>query len=240
MYNKKTCPSRDGRYCKFTNDYCNPDSVRCKLNQKSYSVLAPSSKESIPHREVQQKIPNIASTIKVIDRSKTEPLIRVYNGYLTLKKGSYEDCALIVSSLNGRQTFKLLVAYCKTKGSFYIANNLLNSYLSQNYRAKAHFVLATHDECSEPLSFDDKKEISILGMYGYRVGKTNGLSDVEREEILTFVLERRYMSALDIINLLNYNIMLREKRKSIDYSVAISHWKHDIMYVHNFMNRHYM
>ncbi len=225
------CPSRDGRYCKYTNDVCNPRSVRCKLNQKQYSILAPSSCESKPYSISNKKSLPDTTGLRIINFSNSIPQVIVYNGYLTLKKGTYEECVIIVKSLDGSRLYKMLVAYCNPSKKIYIANNLLNDYLVNNYRARVHYVLATHNECSEPLIYDDKKEISILGMYGYRVGKTNGLSDAEREEILTFILERHYMSALDIINLLNYNIMLRKKRKSIDYSAAINDWKHDISYV---------
>lgn len=77
--------------------------------------------------------------------------------------------------------------------------------------------------------------MSVLKMYGYTVGKSSGLSQIQRQEILAFVIDHKLMKGYEIINLLQFNIATRKRQKK--FQEAVSDWKMDVAFVTKYMTR---
>lgn len=76
---------------------------------------------------------------------------------------------------------------------------------------------------------------SVLMLSGYSVSKQKGLSEQERQDILSFIIENKIATAGKVIDYLEYFINLRSCQPA--YSDAISKWEKDKSYVkHNYLD----
>lgn len=80
--------------------------------------------------------------------------------------------------------------------------------------------------------FGSWKQQSLLSVYGYSVEKNRGLSIVERQNILAFLIENKILSITKIVDYLESFIALRKNNKNM--ALAISKWKTDINFVLNY------
>lgn len=74
--------------------------------------------------------------------------------------------------------------------------------------------------------------MSILGVWGYNVSASKGLTSFERHSILSHVIISGDMTKKEIINHLKHMINLHIHQKN--YQLAIKKWKEDITYVKKF------
>lgn len=70
---------------------------------------------------------------------------------------------------------------------------------------------------------------SILMQYGYSVSQKEGLSDFQRQKILSVLIDNKIMTKSSIISYLDFFIL--QKKKNPNYKNAISKWQDDREYV---------
>ena len=78
--------------------------------------------------------------------------------------------------------------------------------------------------------FDLKME-SLLHSFGYNVSSQEGLTDIQRQSLLKFLIDTGTMTKIDIISHLNYLINSRQGRTNMEN--AIYKWKLDMNYLNS-------
>ena len=73
---------------------------------------------------------------------------------------------------------------------------------------------------------------SIVHAYGYNVNQQTGLSDYERQTILSFVIENKIQKPQEIANLLEWLIKSNGSRYNMD--VAVGKWEADLHFVSHY------
>lgn len=157
------------------------------------------------------------------------PIIKVYRGDLTIP---YVECLISIPDLILKEQCELLTMRHLKTHQFYIAAELIKGYIKDGYRPDAIFQYASFTECSNPLDNTfEMNPLSMLKIYGYTVGKSNGLPSIQRHMIIDFIIKNHILSIYDVINYLQSFITLREGRTNADYSAAINDWREDINYI---------
>jgi len=153
---------------------------------------------------------------------------------LNIKKKKLKDYKIIVNDILDSSRRYSLYVVCNVKNNFfYMGDKVLKYYMKKNYHPNVIFRYAKSSECTEPISSIDMSEISVLKMYGYAVGKS-GLSKQQRHDILGYILDNKIMRGHEIINLLQFNIAMREHESR--YYRAIHDWQEDIGFVAHYFD----
>lgn len=231
----QNCPYKRGKDCAYHSFGCNPKSYKCKFNQKDYAVSAPPSKETIQRRTTIPSTATLPSGVKTIDMSDKCPTLYVYRGELMIPKRYCTEYLILLSDIITNQKHTILATYNSHRDVYYVAYNLLNTLPYKNYHLKVVYNYASNIECTEPFASDELREQSILRMYGYQAGITNGLPENDRQNILTHVIENKIMTPHEIISFLNFLISFHESKK-----FAVLDWKHDIEFIHKYTQNEYI
>lgn len=85
---------------------------------------------------------------------------------------------------------------------------------------------------SEPLEMEEKN--SVLYNYGYKVKTQQSLSDIQRQTILSSVMEAGIMSKRDIIN--HLTTLIDRGSKISSRKTATHKWKQDKIFVSEYQN----
>ena len=72
---------------------------------------------------------------------------------------------------------------------------------------------------------------SLLRSYGYNVSAQEGLSDIDRHRILSFVIENEIMRTDEVISFISWLIDIHSSK---DKYIARQKWSRDIDYVRNY------
>ena len=84
------------------------------------------------------------------------------------------------------------------------------------------------------ISGEDWKPESLLHQCGYNVNATDDLSDTQRHEILTYVVESGLQTVYQITNFLDWLIGQANRQMTRDMSSAIAKWSSDRKYISNY------
>lgn len=85
---------------------------------------------------------------------------------------------------------------------------------------------------SDQSPFDSWEDFSVLNLAGYTVNERKGLSDEERHNILSYLLDNDIIQKHEIINYLNGFIALRKDNPTMES--AIEKWENDLTFVRNY------
>ena len=232
------CPYKKKNYCSYKDKQCNPNALSCYLNHKQQNYFsAPSAKNEIFSTE---KASGNETDLFPLHYDKTvspqeKTIIFIYGGSLKIKKNKLKDFRLIVNDLiEPHETYPLYVICNTNSGYYYMGVRVLKHYMKKHYHPNVIFRYLGFSECTEPVSHIDMSDISILKMYGYTVGK-NGLSKEQRHRLLEYILDNKIMKGHDIINLLQFNIAMREAQSR--YDKALCDWQTDIEFVTDYFDR---
>lgn len=87
------------------------------------------------------------------------------------------------------------------------------------------------NEQSSRMSFNNLRTESILRGFGYTVSSTDNLSDQERHEILSDIVDLEILSVSYITHLISFFIQTHTQVKDI---YAVDKWKSDMIYISNY------
>ena len=251
-------------YCQRADMDCNPHSPKCQQYVKAYThpVSTGTSAGIEPNRKVLRTdkdiiIPN--AKCKRIKYTNTEPTIVVYHGYFSNDKRkivnqihlkrvmadlrendiqayaelfNLADYLLTILNIFTNTYFDMYVTGYLSGDRYYISDTEYKKYLSKGFSPKANIKYI--NRTGGRGDFENFSEYSILALYGYRVGRTNGISVEKRHAIIDFVIASEKETARNVISSLQNNINLR-KDSYKDYSYSISNWENDIDYIHKHM-----
>lgn len=233
------CRYRERNYCIYSNRNCNPRNISCvKYHKLTYAPVVPIDNGNAGNNSVKKSSDSLIPTTydKTITCNNT--MIFVFGGALNIKKKYLSDVRLIVQDvIDQNKTYALYVIFNRKTKRYYMGEQVLNYYIKKNYHPNVLFKYASSGECTEPFtthSMDNLSAMSVLKMYGYTVGKTSGLSDEQRHILLEFIIENKLMKCFEIVNLLQFNIAMRERE--LRYQKAVRDWKNDIYFVTHYIS----
>lgn len=222
------CRYREKNYCIYSNRNCNPKNISCVKYHKTKSASAITYTSNTSKISAKIKANALVPVLyaKTV-RCKKKTTVYVYGGSLTAPKDQLLDYKLIVNDiLDRKKVYQLYAVYNTTTHKYYMGDQVLQYYIKKNYHPNIIFKYANASECSDPFSShstNDLSVMSVLKMYGYTVGKSSGLSQIQRQEILAFVIDHKLMKGYEIINLLQFNIATRKRQKK--FQEAVRDWK---------------
>lgn len=144
-----------------------------------------------------------------------------------------EDVDAIVTIINKNiEIEQVIVAagYCKQCDIFFM---LESTY--QQLRKKGSVIFRAVEENGylnqAYLNGNTLAQESILMQFGYSVSKTEGLTDNQRQKILSFLVEQHVLTKNEIISYLDFFI---RQRKNDKYADAIKKWTKDRNYIRSY------
>lgn len=230
---KRLCDTRIWWYVKKS-DLKKEQGIRNKSSSRELVAnnhLTASTKSR--QRQVTE-LPKIDGNMKHVDFSAIMPRLRIYGGSLLAAKKYLEDVAMIVSSMDKKRRYTIFTTLNRRTGDYYISSEHLKIYTNRRMRFYVELYCAKIDECTDSVLnyYSDYDQMSLLSMYGYRVGKSKGLPAAQRQEIISFLIDGYRCSVSEIVSLLQFNIRFRENSEK-DYRTAINHWKEDLEFLLN-------
>ncbi len=133
------------------------------------------------------------------------------------------------------ETANVTAGYCHTCGCYFMAEK---DYLSLKSRGILLCQVITEKDFKKNgtriISGEDWKPESLLHQCGYNVNATDDLSDTQRHEILTYVVESGLQSVYQITNFLDWLIGQAHRQTMRDMSSAIAKWSSDRRYISNY------
>lgn len=239
-----SCPCYRKGNCTIRDDLCKPYSLKCIKNKKSFMPATFSgthSGKTEPTRKVFRESktydPYVSErygsneVIRYINLGEGIPTLYVFKGFLNLSKKNTIDYYAKIEDIGTGRKHEILVAYNLKNNRYYISETYLR-YLHKK-KIYPNAIISACNEGTLPLITPDFNDISRLAMYGYSVGK-NGLSIDERRKIIRHVIDNKIMRKYEIIEHLQGLINLRAKREDADFTVAISSWQSDIIFINEY------
>lgn len=229
-------------YCSIREGACNPNSLKCIKNKKSFNnalaPIAPQEKDTVrvarrnrsSYNPLEERYGS-NKNVEVLGKNKKPVALWVFKGFLNLNKKYTTDYYLFLNDVKKERNIRILVAYNSRTDRYYISDTQLK-WLYKN-KFYPDIVFNASNDGSIPMVTAEFQEMSVLALYGYSVGR-NGLKAEERQDILEYVLDNRILSGYQIINHLQGLISLREDRQDADFTYAISCWREDIRFVNNY------
>ncbi len=232
------CKYRENDYCIYSNRTCNPRAASCITNNRNKiqnHVLAnkPKATSSSPKSmsATESIFPN---EYIIVDSFTPDTEVYVYGGVLTANADHLTDCSVTVQDLiDSEKYYQMYLVYDSFLHRYYIANKVLQYYLKKQYHPNFVICYAKIGDCSEPLVGREFADVSLLKLYGYTVGKTNGMPKAHRHIILKYLIDNDIMKGFEIINLLQFNLLSREGNPR--YDKAVSDWKEDLQFVSDYL-----
>lgn len=233
---QNNCRFYKNKQCDYFGDYCDPKKGRCARAYSSKTEQINLGYEKLTRQltyKASELSPEDFKVSEKIDLSNDIPDIWIYRGYLSDDIDKLTTKALTVSDLKKIFHYHILVIYNKNNGKFYMPLQLQIEYLKKGYIMRVNFQYATISECTDPIQLDEQQPMSILKMHGYTVGKSNGLPEFQRHNIIKFLIDNNIMKPHDIISLLQYFINLREGSDK-NFDKAIREWRKDLGFTANY------
>ena len=233
---------KSNNYCLMRDDKCVPNSLKCKKNKRVFGngSLAPAVSESNPKRTGTRMYNPLHEerygiNVKVTTLPEgTKVTLNVFKGFLNLSKKDTIDYYVHVRNIKTGTKYKIVVAYNKQTGKYYISDTQLR-WLHKR-EVYPDVIIQPSNDGSEPLITIDFQEFSKLALYGYSAGK-HGLDKSDRHKILKHVLDNDIMQKYEIIEHLQGLISLRTERTDRDFSTAIKNWREDIQFVNDYKKK---
>lgn len=152
----------------------------------------------------------------------------VYKGKIKCLKDSHpiEQATALLQDKNGRD-IKLNVSHCLKCGKFFIEYEIYQHYRKRYGVILGNVRLTSNGEFSEYGL--DLAEESPLKLCGYSVSQKDGLSRMERQNVLEGCIESGAMTKQDVIHLLKWFIEMNGAKKNNE--LALIKWQEDLDFV---------
>lgn len=159
-----------------------------------------------------------------------------YFGCLSGHKTETITAQVNILKKNGcTETVNVTAGYCHTCGCYFMAET---DYQTLRSRGILLCQIITEKDFKKNgtriISGEDWKPESLLHQCGYNVNATDDLSDTQRHEILTYVVESGLQSIYQITNFLDWLIGQANRQTTRDMSSAIAKWSADRKYISNY------
>lgn len=191
--------------------------------------------------EFKQKLEQLSNSIKelesYIEEQKNSPVFHAYSHILWVHRGVIKcvrdkhDIECITGYLQNKkgQMVKLNVNHCKHCERFFISYDEYLHYRDLYGPLICNIHLTEYGKLSGTVP---RAEDSLLSLIGYNVNQSDGLTDTERQYILSQILQNHIMKKNEIINYLNIFIRVNGAKHNMKF--AVSKWKSDLDFVRNF------
>lgn len=133
----------------------------------------------------------------------------------------------VIDSLGNVSIIEIPAYYCKSCNLFFIYNSEFDKL--RRYGVPLCPIYEYDKYINNKSKYSNLNQESLLHSFGYNVGSTENLSDVQRRKILKFVIENGIMNKHEIISLLNY--FINNRRGNLSMSNAIKKWESDVTYL---------
>lgn len=234
MYNKKTMITKEmsGFYCKTCEMYM-VTNEEYKLKSKGKTpicnIYINYDKKELNSNDIGKENKYIVSK-KINNTYKADFFVRTNVIDCVNKNHNIVDVSaeIDVIDLNGNIKNKIIPAYyCENCNLYFIYNS---DY--ENIRKEGVPLCQIYEylKFMKGITYDIKlNQESLLHSFGYNVGLSDNLTDIQRRKILLLVIENGIIQKHKIISLLNYFI---DTRKSNPSQInALKRWQSDIEYL---------
>ncbi len=124
------------------------------------------------------------------------------------------------------------VNYCTDCTKFFISDALYKSKINDYAVIYVHFEYVSANGEFFEFGENTKNEKSPLMLCGYSVSKSTGYSKIERQNILSNILERRILPKWRVLDYLTYFIEYNGLKDNLN--LAVSKWKEDREFVESY------
>ena len=155
--------------------------------------------------------------------------------YLNHDVETIEAFVNILAHDGSTRKIKTIAAHCKNCNCYYIMESSFK-YLQKKGVLLCQLITLSELKSKGSAAFNNerKKTKSMLRRYGYTVSATTGLSTIQRQTILSLVLDNHIYSASELYSFLDWLISYHGKSKHRDMSNAIEKWTNDRNFVANY------
>ena len=151
------------------------------------------------------------------------------------RKDDSDDTELVDMLLYslGRNRYEIIHAtHDKLHNVFFTDMSLFKQYIKKHGRPSIKFNFVSKENDNYNGSFwDTLNHESLLKAFGYSVSKADGLSRLERQKILSDIIDLEIMTVSEVKNMLNF---FASTRQNIKYQDAVNKWREDEYFVINY------
>lgn len=179
-------------------------------------------------KEIRELLPLLKQVTIPVD----DFLVRISNRFCINKEHELQRIKALVCIDNGKEIIEVPTEamLCRECNRYYISE-LEFEKLSELGRICCRVITLIEYKKIMESGYHSWAEKSLLRSYGYTVSAQEGLSDVERHRILSFIIENEIMTIDEIISFIEWLI---KRNKSSDFYYARQKWSRDINYVRNY------
>lgn len=217
------------RFFVLKNDYekfKNPNNANINFTNVSVNTNTSNQKNAKNNRSYNQTI-NIPTVITVGDFIVRSVSMRCIHSDHKLQS---INAKVMIMTHKGMEERTVNATYCPDCQKFYMSET---SYQALKKEGIICCKVIEYSDLKNNLSnFNSWQKKSVLSLYGYNVNKTSGLSVIERQNILKFLIENKILTKHEIISHLESQISIRKNLPSM--KDAISKWNNDIDFIHKY------
>lgn len=140
-----------------------------------------------------------------------------------------ESVTVYVPSVKDPELNALNVNYCKTCNKYYINSESFNIYARKYGMPQIHLSSGGGSEFGD---FSTWQEESLLHFLGYNVSSTEGLSNTERQQILSEAIDAKFLSKAKVVTFLEG--LIRRNKDIVKMDNAVAKWRLDLKFVLNY------
>lgn len=201
-----------------------------KRKQSARKTFA-NQQKSLRHRKSINDIAIKASDAKPII-SKVSVLVRSHANVCRSKGHNIENVVITINILSAQgivNQVNVSGMHCLTCGLFYISNSDF-----ELVRRKG-IILCRVVEDIKDLTKSTNGRLqteSLLHQYGYNVNAKSGITSIQRQKILSLIIDEKIMSKYEIISHITWLISMRKNANNM--KDAIQKWNEDLTFVRNY------
>lgn len=197
-----------------------------KVSPVPNQLKSPNSKPSL-HEKV---VPSTAPTFPTIQYKPASDTLYVYSGRIKcIRNNHMMTCVNALIDTASGETAKLNINCCLTCNRFYISYDEYEHYLEKYKSLLTRIILVNQD--GESTFTNNLAAESILKLCGYSVSQEKGLSQKERQALLSKIIHAGIVNKPDVIQHLNWLIKMNGKKAGND--IAKEKWEDDLFFVRN-------
>ena len=191
-----------------------------KLNDKAYKIVRP----YYPSNSKGEK------QVFPMELKPSEMRIKVGGGYSSSIKNNLSEIVDVLLFSPFTQRYEMARATLDhADGECYMDIGIFRSFVKEY--GNPGLQLSFEESSSFGLSFDELRAESILHAYGYSVSESDALTEAERLELLTEIVDLELLTIPYIVRLLDFFIRTHTSDK---YYNARDKWKRDMKYISDY------
>lgn len=205
--------------------------IEALANRKGHFYVNDSYCEIQRYRIFDDDYVNQYKTLKQIDCTSANPIsIYVCGKYTTCSREKHDVEPLIarVNILNSRRTVDIKICKCNTCRP---VKHFIDITSLHMYQKKYGVLLFNYVPDKSCLDEYGRREASKIALYGYNT-RQNGLSMTERHSLLTWLLDTKRMSYIEIKDHLEFLIF--QGQNNPNHQNSISEWEYDLDFIANY------